>query len=224
MKKVEIKYKFAVIATDVVIFTVKDGQLQVLLIGMKKNPYLGYWALPGGLVNADESVDNAAVRVLTTKAGISNVYLEQLYTFGNVNRDPFGRVVSVAYFALIPTNSVRPKTTGEYADIAWFPVKNLPRMAYDHSEVVGKAFNRIKAKLSYTNIIYGLLPAEFTLGDLQDNYEIILGRKLDKRNFRKKILSLKLVKKLNKKKFAGANRPAWLYCFKDKTPQIVDIL
>lgn len=224
MKKLQKKYKFAVIASDVAIFAVRDGQLQVLLIGMKKDPFVGAWALPGGLVNPEESLDAAANRILSNKAGINHLYLEQLYTFGDIDRDPFGRVVSVAYFALIPGNSVSPKTTGEYAEITWFPVSNLPRLAYDHKQIIETAYARLKSKLSYTNIIYGLLPNEFTLSEMQEIYEVILGSKLDKRNFRKKILSLNLIKKLNKKRLEGANRPANLYCFVQKVPATIEMI
>jgi 8-oxo-dGTP diphosphatase len=224
MLKIPKKYDFAVIASDVSILTVKDGQLQVLLIKMKKEPYTEHWALPGGLVKPEESVDQAARRILADKAGISDVYLEQLYTFGDPKRDPFGRVVSVAYFALLDSHRVRPKTSAEYTDINWYPVKNLPKLAYDHADIISTSVHRLKSKLSYTNIIYGLLPSEFTLGEMQKNYEIILGKKLDKRNFRKKIISLGLVKKLNKKKVTGPNRPAVLYCFKDRSPKNIEIL
>lgn len=224
MTNVPQKYKYAVIASDVAIFTIKDNQLHVLLIEMKKAPFKGQWALPGGLVKPTESVDEAAERLLKEKAGLSNVYLEQLFTFGNVDRDPFGRVVSVSYFALIPGTNLNLKTTAEYADIAWFPVSKLPKLAYDHTEVVKVASQRLQSKLSYTNIIYGLLPNEFTLGEMQAIYEIILNAKLDKRNFRKKIITLKLIKKLNKKRQGGPNRPAELYSFVKKSPAAIEML
>ena len=176
------RYKFAVIATDVVIFTVQEGRLKVLLIRMKKVPYEGFWACPGGLVKPDESVEAATKRHLFDKTGVRDVYLEQLYTFGEVDRDPFGRVVSVVYFALIPTESLKLKTTSEYADVAWFPVKSLPRLAYDHGKVIEVAVEKLKNKLAASNIVYSLLPSKFTLSDLQKIYELILGRNLDKRN------------------------------------------
>ena len=218
------KYKFAVIAGDIAIFTVKMGKLQVLLIKMKKAPFTGYWALPGGLIKPQESVDAAAARLLKEKAGIENVYLEQLYTFGRVDRDPFGRVVSVAYFALIPSDGVRLATTAEYEDVAWFPIMSLPKLAYDHKEIILHAFDRLKSKLSYTNIVFGLLGKEFSLPEMQHVYEVILGHKLDKRNFRKKIQSLHLIKKTGGKQYGGASRPAALYTFIDKTPKVVEML
>lgn len=224
MTNVAKKYKFAVIATDIAIFTVQEGQLKVLLIRMKKAPFRGKWASPGGLVRPDESVDQAAKRHLVAKTGVRNVYLEQLYTFGKVHRDPFGRVVSVAYFALIPSAGIRLKTTQDYGDVAWFPVRKLPKLAYDHVEIVRHALARLQAKLEYTNIAYSLLLNEFTLTDLQQIYEIILDKKFDKRNFRKKILSLHLLKTLGKKRRGSANRPAELYGFAQRKPMKVQIL
>jgi len=218
------KYKFAAIATDVAILTIKEGKLQILLIKMKKKPYEKCWAIPGGLVNPNESVDQAAGRILLAKTGLKNVYLEQLYSFGDVNRDPFGRVVSVAYFSLLPEGKFNLKTTKEHGEIQWFPVDEIPSLAYDHSEILKKAYHRLKAKLEYSNIAYSLLPANFALSELQEIYEIILKRKLDKRNFRKKILSLGMVKKSGKKQKGLPNRPADLYSFAKKSACIVNIL
>ncbi len=218
------KYKFTVVASDIVILTIKDKKLQTLLISMKKKPFAGYWAGPGGMVKPNESVDEAAKRILKEKSGVSGVYLEQLYTFGKVNRDPFGRVVSVAYFALIPSDSLILKTTKEYGDIKWFPIDKLPKLAYDHKEIIKRAINRLRNKLGYSNIVYSLLPNEFTLGELQGTYEIILSKRLDKRNFRKKLFSLNLVKSVGRKRRGVANRPAALYAFKNKKLRIVGIL
>ncbi len=223
MKNLNQKYKFTVIATDVVIFTIEEKVLKVLLIKMNKHPYKNHWALPGGLVKPEESVDHSAQRNLKEKTGVVNVYLEQLYTFGEINRDPFGRVVSVAYFALMPTKGVKLKTSKEYKDVKWFEVKELPNLAYDHKNMVNLAVKRLQAKLEYTNIVFSLLPKEFALSELQLIYEIILDKKLDKRNFRKKILSLNLLEKTEKKS-KGANRPAQLYKFKERKPQIVNII
>jgi len=222
--KAEKVYKFAVIASDIVIFTVDQGSLKTLLIQMKKAPFEGHWAAPGGLVDPAESVDFAAARILKEKTGLTNIYLEQLYTFGKVDRDPFGRVVSVGYFALISKEGIDLKTTAEYRDVAWFDVKRLPKLAYDHQEIIETALKRLKSKLEYTNIIYTLLPKEFTFGEMQKIYEIILGRRLDKRNFRKKILSLNLVKKLGKKRAGEANRPAQLFSFIDHKLKEVEII
>lgn len=218
------KYKFAVIATDVVIFTVQDNQLKVLLINMKKPPFNSFWACPGGLVKPSESVDESAKKQLNKKTGVKDVYLAQLHTFGEVDRDPFGRVVSVVYFALIPSDNLNLSTTKEYQDVAWFPVDKLPILAYDHSQIINMAIDRLKQKLEQSNIVYSLLPKKFSLTDLQDIYELILNRSLDKRNFRKKILSLNLIKQTGKKRFGEANRPARLYEFGNEEPKDVAIL
>ena len=223
MTKFSQKYKFAAVAVDVVLFSIDKAELKVLLIEMKKRPYMGFWAAPGGLIKSDESLDQAAKRQLLTKAGLKGVYLEQLYTFGEVNRDPFGRVVSTAYFALIPSAGINLKTSQEYGDIGWFGVKNLPRLAYDHKKIIFYALERLRAKIGYTNIVYGLLSHEFTLSDLQKVYEIILAKKLDKRNFRKKVLSINLVKPVSSKR-RGAHRPARFYKFSKKDQYVVNIL
>lgn len=217
------KYEHAVIAADLAIFTVDDGKLKVLLIKMKKSPYEDCWAMPGGLVAGNESVDQAAIRHLHNKAGLKDVFLEQLYTFGNVDRDPFGRVVSVAYFALIQGRGMELKTTSEYQDVAWFSVAEVPKLAYDHKEILALALGRLRAKLSYTNIVCNLLPNEFTLGQMQNVYEVILGKKIDKRNFRKKIVSLDLVNPLGKKT-KDAHRPAELYSFVEKSLKNIKFL
>jgi len=218
------KYKFAVIAVDVVIFTVFQNDLQVLLIKMKKKPFSGMWAVSGGLVKPNESVDNAAKRHLAQKTGVKNVYLEQLYTFGKPERDPFGRVVSVAYMALIPSADTKLKTTKEYEDVKWFNVNKLPRLAYDHQEIIRYAVSRLQAKLGYTNIAYSLLPSKFTLGELQKIYEIILDKKVDKRNFRKKITRLGILRRLREKRAGSPSRPAELYAFTSRRAQITEIL
>lgn len=208
------KYKHAVIAVDPVIFALINNQLNVLLVKMKKTPYANAWAAPGGLVKSDESLENAVQRLVAAKTGIKHeAHFEQLYTFGRVNRDPFGRVVSVAYLALIRSDRVQLKTTGEYQEIKWFPVSKLPRLAYDHEEIVDVAIDRLQKRLGYTNIVRSLLPERFSLTDLQSAYESILNKKLDKRNFRKKILALKLVKETGVKEENKAYRPAALYEF-----------
>lgn len=211
------------VATDAAIFTVKDGALQLLLIKMKKKPFEGRWALPGGLLGDDETAEDAVRRILKGQSGVTGVYLEQLATFDAHSRDPFGRVVSIAYVALIPNAGVKLHTTAKYADVRWTPVSKLPKLAYDHTEITKAAVARLRAKLGYANVAWSLLPAEFPLSRLQDIYEIILGRPLDKRNFLKKILSLKLLEDTGKKG-GGAHRPAKLYRFRKKAPALVDIL
>ncbi len=224
MAKAQKKWSMTALATDVVIFTVQGNQLKVLLIKMKKEPYLGMWAVPGGLVNPDESVDQAAKRHLSAKTGVHDVYLEQLYTFGDVKRDPYGRVVAVAYFALIPSSGLTLKTTEKYSDVMWIPVKKLPALAYDHKEIIRVAVNRLKAKLGYTTISYSLLSKEFSFSELQSVYEIILGKDMDKRNFRKKILARGLVQATGAIRRGEASRPAALFAFKKRISQLIDLL
>lgn len=223
--KLEKTHKFVIVAVDVVVFTIKDGILRVLLIKPKR-PALGdKWALPGGMVMPKESVSKAVERHLVQKTGLGQIYLEQLYTFGEVDRDPFGRVVSVAYLALIPPDrKINLRTTEAYDEIQWFAANSLPALAYDHKEIVAKAVERLRAKLEYTNIVYSLLSAQFTLSQLQEAYEIILGRKLDKRNFRKKFKVLNLIKRVGRQKRGAPNRPAELFAFVSKKPRIIGIL
>ncbi len=216
--------KYTQTAVDLVIFSIVEGDLSVALIQMKKSPFKDKWAFPGGLVPYDESLDQSAKRELKEKAGMRNVYLEQLYTFGDVKRDPYHRVISVVYFALINSHGIKLKTTDKYKDIRWFPITRLPSLAYDHDKIANFAINRLKNKLEYTNVVYSLLPDTFTLSELQNIYEIILGKQLDKRNFRKKIESLKILTKTRMYKKDGAHRPALLYKFKEKKMKMVEIL
>lgn len=216
--------KTPLVAVDVLIFTVVRGQLKALFIEIGSGPYRGEWALPGGLVRLDESLDEAAERVLLEKAGVDGIYLEQLYTFGAVSRDKRGRSISVAYFALVNTDTCQPKVTEYATDIRWYSVKSLPTLAFDHREVATVGRERLQSKLGYTNIAYGLLPKEFTLSELQEVYEAILGRALDKRNFRKKIQALGIVKGSGKKRQQGVSRPAQLFMFSERKPRTVDIL
>jgi 8-oxo-dGTP diphosphatase len=211
------KYRYAVIAVDPVIFALINNKLNVLLIKMKNAPYTNAWAAPGGLIKPNESLEEAVGRLVNLKTGIVNqVHFEQLYTFGRVNRDPFGRVVSVAYLALIRPENMKLKTTEEYQDIKWFPVSRLPKLAYDHREIIDVAIDRLQKRLGYTNIVRSLLPERFSLTELQAAYENILNKKLDKRNFRKKILALKLVKKTGIQERDKAYRPAEFYTFSSK--------
>jgi 8-oxo-dGTP diphosphatase len=208
------------VAVDVAVFTVLDGVLQVLLVPVEHGAFAGRWALPGGRVHFEETLEAAARRQLAAQAGLGDIYLEQLYTFGSPERDPHGRVVSVAYFALIAHGG---RFAGPARGAAWYRVARLPLLAYDHRAVVRTAIARLRAKLRYTNLVYGLLPARFTLGELQEMYEAILGRTLDRRNFRKKILSLGLLHRAGGVR-RGAHRPAALYAFRQRRPTMVEIL
>jgi 8-oxo-dGTP diphosphatase len=180
-------------------------------------------------VRAEESLDEAARRELAAQTGVRGIYLEQLYTFGSPGRDPQARVVSVAYFALIPHGGRFPRRPGRpapderYIDVAWRRATHARLLAYDHGAVVRAAVARLRAKLGYTNLVYSLLPPAFTLGELQAMYEAILGRALDRRNFRKKILSLGLLEPLGRVR-RGPHRPAALYAFRRRRPMMIRIL
>lgn len=211
------------VAVDVVIFTIDAGALQALLVEVKNGPFAGRWAFPGGLVPLGEAPETTAARELLAQTGIRDLYLEQLRTFGEPARDPRAHVVSVAYFALVPSKGEARAGNAKYARLAWFPVRALPSLAYDHNTVAQYAHTRLQAKLEYTNIVYSLLPREFTLGELQEIYETILGRSLDRRNFRKKILAVGLLKRLHRQRH-GRHRPAQLYAFTRREPMNVQML
>ena len=211
------------VAVDAVLFTITQGALRTLLVKIKKGACAGRWAFPGGLVQLDESLDAAAQRELHEKTGVRDLYFEQLYTFGGADRDPSARTVSVAYFALIPPLARAPHLGEKYADIDWFPVHDLPELAYDHNTIAEYALQRLQGKLGYAHIVYSLLPREFTLAELQEVYEIILDHQLDRRNFRRKIIGSGVLEPLSKTK-RGAHRPAQLYTFSQRQPIHVDVL
>lgn len=205
------------LAVDALIFAINGGRLDVLLIKISQGPYQNKWALPGGLVQIDESLDSTAEKVLARKAGLKGVYLEQLYSFSEVKRDLRGRIVSVAYFALVDSAKFQPKTTEYYSAIAWHDARQLPPMAFDHKKIIGFGVERLKSKIEYSNIAYALLPKEFSLSEMQAVYEIILGEKLDKRNFRKKMKSLNIIEPAKKTRAGLKSRPAELFRFKKRS-------
>jgi len=208
------KYEQPGITVDLVFFTVCDDALKVMLVKRAEPPYSGYWSLPGGFLKVGESLEDAALRVLKEKTGVDDVYIEQLYTFGDPSRDPRARVITVAYFALIPWKQLSQPESQKIADIIWHPADHLPRLAFDHKKIVEYAVHRLRTKVSYSNIVYGLMPKQFRLSELQRMYEIIINDKLDKRNFRKRMLATKLLQETGKKDINGAHRPARLYQFK----------
>ncbi|HZS05875.1 MAG TPA: NUDIX domain-containing protein [Blastocatellia bacterium] len=201
------------VTVDLVIFTIAEDDLRVLLIRRKQEPFKDRWALPGGFVEIDESLERAAARELEEEVGVKDVYLEQLYTFGDPGRDPRGRVISVAYFALIDAEQQSIVAADDAADAAWHSVFHPPRLAFDHSKVLEYAVWRLRNKLEWTTVGYELLPKKFTLSELQRVYEIILQRPVDKRNFRKKILAQGRIRELQETRTDGAHRPARLYTF-----------
>lgn len=222
-RKIPDKYRFAVLASDIITFRVVDGALHVLLGEVtSESSFKGWWAGIGGIVRPNETAEEAADRYLLEKAGIHNVYKEQLYTFSGLDRDPRGRVVAVAYLALA---SKDPQNRGEARTATkWMRLDHIPKLAYDHREMVHYALERLRAKIRYTNIAQYLLPEEFTLTELQSVYEIILGERLDKRNFRKKVLAAHTLKDMKITKKQGVMRPAALYRFASSKLALADIL
>lgn len=221
------EYPRPALTVDAVVFglDLEDDELELLLIQRDLEPFKGKWALPGGFVRMEESLDDAVKRELEEEAGLSNVFLEQLYTFGDVKRDPRGRVVSVAYYALVRLSDHRVKAATDAANAAWFSITDLPALSFDHDHIVETALKRIRGKVRYQPIGFELLPAKFTLTQLQKLYEIILERPLDKRNFRKKILSMGdggLLVDLNEVQQDVAHRAARLYRFDEKKYQALE--
>ena len=200
------------VTVDVVIFTIRDGALHVLLVRRAAPPFAGRHAIPGGFVHEAESLEAAARRELAEETGVHDVYLEQLYTFGDPGRDPRGRVITVAYFALIASDETPLRAGTDAAEARWFPVARVPPLAFDHGKILAAALERLRNKLEYTTVGFQLLAAKFTLGELQAVYEAILGRRLDKRNFRRKIDLLGIVSPLREERRTG-RKPARLYRF-----------
>lgn len=214
-------YEFArpSLTVDCVVFGLDDENLKVLLIQRDLEPFQGKWALPGGFVRIGETLDEAAKRELSEEAGVSNVYLEQLYTFGDLQRDPRERVVTVAYYALVKLSDHRIKATTDARNAGWFAISDTPKLAFDHDRILEIALGRLKSKLRYQPIGFELLPTKFTLTKLQKLYETVLERELDKRNFRKKILSMDLLIELDEIEQDVAHRAARLYSFDEKKYQ-----
>ncbi|MFH0868996.1 MAG: NUDIX domain-containing protein [archaeon] len=214
------KYAKPSVTADLVVFAVIENDLKVLLIKRGREPFSGMWCLPGGFVRVDESVESAAMRELKEETGVSDVYLEQLYTFGNPKRDPRGRVITVAYYALVDSSKIKPHVTGDEGieSVQWFSVKELPKLGFDHDEIFHYALKRLRYKLEYTAVGLELLPELFTMTDIQNLYEIILGAKVDKRNFRKKMHLMNIVEATHHVK-KGQHRPAILYKFKESKHQ-----
>ena len=203
------------VALVVVIFTVESGTLQVLLIRRSAPPFQGFWALPGGVFSGDEALAEAAARRLVEETGLQDVYLEQLYTFTNL--DPHLPTVAVTYFALVNHTQARLQQRRRWRP-AWHTVANLLELAFNNRAVIDYALTRLRYKLEYTNVAYSLLPESFTLSELQRVYESILGRPLDKRNFRKWIQARGIVRLTGGTHSEGAHRPARLYAFTSRQP------
>jgi 8-oxo-dGTP diphosphatase len=204
------------VAVIVVIFTVDGGELRVLLISRSAEPSRGLWSLPGGVLAPDQSLDEAVTHKLRDETGVIDVYLEQLYTFHDLDGR---RSVAIAYFALVDSRQAELAHRRTWRP-AWFPVADLPRLAFDNNRVIDYALQRLRAKLDYSNVAYSVLPRHFTLSQLQRVYEAILSRPLDKRNFRKRMLSLGIIEATGRTTADGAHRPAQLYAFRERRPVI----
>jgi len=202
-------------AVVVAILTVRAGQLSVLLIERAAEPFRGSWALPGGLLRQGESLNGAAARKLAGETGVSDVFLEQLYTFDG----PRGGLaeIAVTYFALVNDSRARLRAELEWRP-AWHTVSDLPGLAFANTEIVEYAVERLRNKLQYTNVAYSLLPERFTMSELQGVYEAILGESIDKRNFRRRIEGLAVVRPTGQSAKPGAHRPAMLYEFTSREP------
>ena len=210
------KYDRPSVSVDMVVFSLIAEKLCVLLIRRKFPPFQDMWAIPGGFVRPDESLDDAALRELEEETGVKDVFLEQLYTFGEPDRDPRTRVITVAYYAIVPADAVTAHRPGDdAAETRWFSMYDLPELAFDHAKILDYALTRLRYKLEYTMVGFQLLPDEFTLSELQHAYEIILEESLDKRNFRRKILSADIIEETGRKKKEGEGRPAMLYRYKE---------
>lgn len=215
----EYEFKRPNLAVDCVVFGLDEDDLKILLIQRDLEPYKGKWALPGGFVRIDEALEQTAMRELKEETGITNIFLEQLYTFSEINRDPRERVVSVAYYALANLRDHKIKASTDAKDAAWFSVNDLPKLPFDHSEIIEVALKRLKGKVRYEPIGFELLPPKFTLTQLQGLYEKALEQSIDKRNFRKKILGMDLLVELDEVEMDVAHRAARLYRFDEKKYQ-----
>ena len=203
------------VTVDTVIFRMIEEKLNVLLVKRKYSPFQGEWAIPGGFVHEDETLEIAARRELAEETGLKNVYMEQLYSFGDPERDPRGRVITITYLALL-SSSGKLKASTDASDAKWFPVHSLPKLAFDHKRIHDYALERLRNKLEYTTAGFKLLPEKFTLPEIHSLYETILGKPLDSRNFARRMMSTEIIKKLDETRSIGAHRSPFLYKFDKK--------
>ena len=217
-------YEKPSVTVDIIVFTIKDNDLKVLLVKRGIEPFKDKWAIPGGFIKLNENIEDAAKRELEEETGVKGVYLEQLYTFGDVNRDPRGRVITVSYFALINSEKLSLKAATDTSDAKWFSILDLPPLAFDHNKILEYAIQRLKWKFEYTTLAFSLLPQKFELSRLQKIYEIVFNKKFDKRNFRKKILSLNIIEPTKEMKKDVSYRPPKLYVLKNKKVRILEMI
>ena len=211
------------LAVDAIVFGYDQKVLYVLLVKQKFGQYKGSWCLPGGFVKEDEGIQQAVERELQEETGVHVNYLEQLYTFGDdVNRDQRFRVVSVAYFALVNSENFILQASTDAEEVAWFPIKDIPLLSYDHNIIIAQAYSRLQSKLSYKPIGFDLLNNEFAFSELESLYMTILGHPIDRRNFRKKVMSFGLLDETEKIKKIGSGRPAKLFRFNEQKYRELD--
>jgi len=219
--------RFAVLATDIAIFTIRNKELFVRLIPVNRPPYFtNIKGLPGGLIDPKETAEEASARHAKDKANIDpkKIYFEQLSTWSALDRDPRGRVVAVAYIGLVPWEKLSLTEQADTDSVKWVPIANMKKLAYDHNKMLDAAVKRLRSRITYTTVAAKILPDEFTLTEMEEAYESILLSGLDKRNFRKKILKLKIVTALKRKKTGGAHRPAELYRFSSDKVKEIEVL
>ncbi|HNP84705.1 MAG: NUDIX hydrolase [Chloroflexi bacterium SZAS-1] len=208
------RYERPSVTVDVVVFTLQDHELHVLLVKRKHWPYEGHWALPGGFINMNESIEQAARRELEEETGVRDIYLEQLYTFGEPRRDPRTRVISIAYIALVSADKQTLRVSDESIDVRWFSVQRLPGLlAFDHDLILATGLDRLRSKLEYTTLAFQLLPEVFSILELKYIYEQILGEELDKGNFYRKIKDANVLEDTGMRR-EGRGRPTTLYRFR----------
>jgi 8-oxo-dGTP diphosphatase len=217
------------VSVDVVLFTLAGRaragrpQLQALLVRRDRPPFAGCWSLPGRLIGAGESLEAAAQRVIHDQAGAQGIYLEQLYTFGEPERDPRGRVITIAYYALVRADQVQVPPPADPVTVAWFPADAPPPLAFDHGHILAYAGTRLRNKIEYTDIAFQFLPDRFTLTHLRQVYEAVLDEPIDKRNFNRKVLGSGLLVETGRKQAGQAHRPAMLYSFERRSPAAGDV-
>jgi len=210
------EYPRAALTVDCVVFGIDEQELKVMLIQRALPPFEGKWALPGGFVRLDETLDEAARRELEEETGLRKIFLEQLYTFSALDRDPRERVVSVAYYALVNLRDHQVQAATDARDAGWFGVHDVPSLAFDHAQILRMALERLRGKLRYQPVGFELLPKKFTLSELQHLYELVLERTLDKRNFRKRVLAMDLLEETDEVQQDVAHRAARLYRFDER--------
>ncbi len=216
------QYEHPAVTVDCVVFGLDEGELKLMLIQRANDPFQGVWALPGGFIKMSESLEESALRELKEETGVSNVYLEQMRTYGDVGRDPRERVISVAFFALVNLYDHEVKADTDASEAAWFEVSDLPALAFDHQKIVDDAIRHLRSRVRYQPVGFELLPENFTLTMLQDLYSKILDRQLDKRNFRKKILAMDILSETGDVEKDVAHRAAKLYRFdREKYAQLL---